>query len=418
MALLAGGNVAGAAITALSYPIISRIYDPAQFGAFAAAVAMLALVLTLTCLTYERAVPLPKDDQTAGDLVVVCLLATLAVSGLCAIVIVATGDHLLSLVDAEALSSYWWLLCIAQVMGGIVLAMTGWAVRFRDFRGMASSRVSQSGVTVLVQVAAGAAGAGTPGLLAGDALGRSTAGARLSVNALRRLREVTAGTSRARLARAVRRYRRFPLVGSWPSLINTVGIEAPVLLVAGVYGAGTGGLFAFAQRLVGSPISVLVLAISQVFVAEAADRVRVEAQDLVDLFRRTLRRLAIVSIPLMLALAVAAQVLVRYVFGDEWREAGTYIVILTPLYTMQLLSSPLGGILVVLERQDLWLIREVVGVALLGLAIVAAKAFGLGPFWAIVLMSAAGSLSYIFYGAISWHALMAHARGRPLQGEA
>ncbi len=74
------------------------------------------------------------------------------------------------------------------------------------------------------------------------------------------------GTSVARLRWAARRYRRFPLIGSWPSLINSIGFEAPLLLIVAFYGAHTGGLFAFAQRLIGAPVALFVLAVSQVFV--------------------------------------------------------------------------------------------------------------------------------------------------------
>ncbi len=114
----------------------------------------------------------------------------------------------------------------------------------------------------------------------------------------------------------------------------------------------------------------------------------------------------------MLALAIAAELLVGTVFGQQWHEAGTYILILAPLYTMQLLSSPLGGILDVLERQDLLLVREVARIVLLTAAIGVAELLSLSAVWAIILLSGAGTLAYLFYGAISWHALMVPPTGR------
>jgi O-antigen/teichoic acid export membrane protein len=414
VAVLAGGNVVAVTTVALGYPIVSRLYTPAEFGQFAAAIALLSLVLTVTCLTYDRAVPLPEDDRTAGDLVILCLLATLVISALSAAIMLTAGERLLEVFDATGLSQYWWLLFVAQLAGGVTLALTGWAIRFRGFRQLATSRISQSIVTVSVQVAAGAAGAATSGLLAGDALGRTTQSARLSGAAAAKLVRAVSGTSIARLRWAARRYRRFPLLGSWPSLINAIGFEAPLLLVVAFYGAHTGGLFAFAQRLIGAPVALLVLAVSQVFVAEAADRVRTGSADLGALFRRTLRQLVLVVVPLMLALAIAAELLVGTVFGQEWHEAGTYVLILAPLYTMQLVSSPFTGTLDVLERQDLLLIREAARISLLAAAIGIAELLSLPAVWAIVLLSGAGTLAYLFYGAISWHALIVYQRAREL----
>jgi lipopolysaccharide exporter len=408
VAMLAGANVVAVTTVALSYPIVSRLYTPTEFGEFAAAIALLSLVLTVTCLTYDRAVPLPEDDRTAGDLVILCLLATLLISALTAAIMVTTGERLLSIFDASGLSQYWWLLLIAQLAGGVTVALTGWAIRFRGFRQLATSRISQSIVTVSVQVAAGAAGAATSGLLAGDALGRTTQSARLSRGAATKLIRAVQGTSVARLRWAARRYRRFPLIGSWPTLLNAIAFEAPLLLVVAFYGAHTGGLFAFAQRLIGAPVALLVLAVSQVFVAEAADRARTGSADLGALFRRTLRQLALVVAPLMLALAIAAELLVGTVFGQEWHEAGTYILILAPLYTMQLVSSPFTGTLDVLERQDLLVVRELTRLVLITGAIAVAAFLSLPAVWAVALLSGAGTLAYLLYGAISWHALSVH----------
>ena len=412
VAVLAGGNVVAATIVALSYPIVSRLYAPTEFGAFAAAVSLLSIVLTVTCLTYDLAVPLPEDDRTAGDLVILCGLATLVVSALSAAIMLTTGERLLGVFHAQGLAPYWWLLCLAQLCGGVGVALTGWAIRFRDFRDIATARISQSVVTAIIQVAAGTGGAATSGLLAGDALGRTAQTARLSRSATARLLRAVGETSVARLRWAARRYRRFPLLGSWPTLINAIGFAAPLLLIVAFYGAHTGGLFAFAQRLIGAPVALLVLAVSQVFVAEAARRARDGSADLGALFRSTLRRLALVAAPLMLALAIAAKFLVGTVFGQEWHDAGMYILILAPLYTMQLLSSPLGGTLDVLERQDLLVVREVARIVLIIAAIGIAELLSLPAVWAVVLLSGAGTLAYLVYGAITWHALMAHQRTR------
>jgi O-antigen/teichoic acid export membrane protein len=406
VALLAGGNVLAVAIVALSYPIVSRLYDPTEFGAYAAAMSLLNLILSVTCLTYDHAIPLPKDDETASDLVVLSLIGAVLMTSISTVLMLTLGGKILGLFDAESLAPYWWLLAGAQLVGGVVVALTGWAVRFRDFRGLATSRISQSIFTAGAQVLGGVAGAGSPGLLTGDVLGRTSAGGRLSLGSTKRLSRSARNTSRARLTWTARRYKRFPLIGSWPTLVNAIGFEAPLLLIVAFYGATTGGLFAFAQRLIGAPVALLVLAVSQVFVAEAADRARAKPEELVALFRRTLRRLAFICIPLMALLAVVSEILVGIVFGSEWHEAGVYIVILSPLYAAQMLSSPLGGTLDVLERQDLLFIREVARIALLTMAIGVAVLLGLSALWAVILLSAAGTLAYVFYGGISWHALI------------
>jgi O-antigen/teichoic acid export membrane protein len=403
VAIVAGGHALAYVVAGVSYPILSRVYSPDEFGAFAGAAALLALIITVTCLTYDHAVPLPERDEVAGDLIIVCVLATIALTSLTTVALIAAGPQILGLINAETLAPYWWLFAAGQAAGGLYLALMGWAVRHRDFTGIATARMGQSVATAVTQVTTGVAGASSAGLLAGDALGRAAAGGRLTAGSLRRLRHAVSRTTRARLRWATRRYRRFALLGSWPTLINAMSQDAPLLLLITFYGAHTGGLFAFAQRLIGAPVALAVLSIGQVFFAEAARQVR-EGSRLTPTFRTTARKLAVACVPFMLLAPLLAVLLVAPVFGSEWRTSGTYIAILTPLYTMQVLSAPFA-ILEVLERQDLLVVREVLRIALLALAIVAAQVLALSALWAVVLLSAAGTCAYLIHGGIAWYAL-------------
>jgi O-antigen/teichoic acid export membrane protein len=419
VAVIAGGQALAAVVVALAYPVVTRLYDPTEFGAFATVISLLSIVLTVNCLTYDQAIPLPEKEETATDLVVLCMLCIVAITGLCAAVTILFGSQLLGQFGAEQLASYWWLLALVQLAGGAYIALTGWAIRSRDFNGLGIARLGQAIVTSLGQIAAGLAGAGSAGLLLGDGVGRGAAGGRLSARASADLLRLSRGVSVQRLRTTAIRYRRFPVIGTWPTLINAIGFEAPLLLLVGFYGTTTGGLFAFAQRIIGTPVALVVIAVSQVFVAEAAERSRSRSGDLVELFRTTLKKLALVAAPLMLLIAVGAQVLVGPVFGEQWQQAGTFIAILTPFYTMQLLSSPLGGILSILERQDLALVREVARITLLTAAILIARYLSFSATGAVILLSTAGTLAYVLYGLISWHALRVDARRRkpPVDGE-
>ena len=103
--------------------------------------------------------------------------------------------------------------------------------------------------------------------------------------------------------------------------------------------------------------------------------------------------------------------LVGPVFGPEWSTTGTYIAILTPLYTAQVLSAPFA-ILEVLERQDLLVVREMLRIALLALAIVVAQLLALSALWAVVLLSAAGTCAYLIHGGIAWYALTTYDKAQ------
>ena len=77
---IAGATGAAQLIGILSSPIITRLYSPSDYGAFAVAGAVLTLLVSIACLRYELAIPLPKGDADAANVFVLCLLVTLGIS--------------------------------------------------------------------------------------------------------------------------------------------------------------------------------------------------------------------------------------------------------------------------------------------------------------------------------------------------
>jgi O-antigen/teichoic acid export membrane protein len=123
----------------------------------------------------------------------------------------------------------------------------------------------------------------------------------------------------------------------------------------------------------------------------------------------------------MLIVAVVSPFAFGVLFGPEWRDAGLYAAVLAPMNYFLMVFGTTGGILDVVERQDLHLAREVLRVVLMGGAVVVAAALHLPPLSAVGAVSIAGSLTYFLYGAVSWRAIGTHwsragSAGKALDG--
>ena len=114
-----------------------------------------------------------------------------------------------------------------------------------------------------------------------------------------------------------------------------------------------------------------------------------------------------------IAVAVLSPFLAGLVFGPEWQQTGLYVAILTPMFFVQFVATATGNVLLVLERQPLHLLREILRFGLLGGSVVVASAAGLGPVGALIALSAAGSLNFVLYGLISWRAIVSYHPGPP-----
>ena len=105
------------------------------------------------------------------------------------------------------------------------------------------------------------------------------------------------------------------------------------------------------------------------------------------------------------------------IFGAEWDQLGLMVAILVPSYYLEFVVGATGGVLFVLERQDLHLLREVARFTLLGGAVPLAAVLGLSAIGAVVLLSVAGVLNYALYGLVSWRAMTVHERRRNATGD-
>jgi O-antigen/teichoic acid export membrane protein len=411
--VLIAGTGSAQLIVIASSPILTRLYAPSDYGVFAVVTSILSVLITVTCLRYEFAIPLPRDDVAAANVVTLAILTSLGMSLACAIGLWIAGPVLLATLHASILRPYILLLAIGQFGGGVVSAFTLWAVRTKAFSDIAVTRLIQSAALVAVQVALGVVGFGAPGLMFGDIAGRVSGSSRLARAAWRSHSDAFRRVSRDGILSAARRYRRFPILSGPSSILSTLGQQGPVLLLVILYGPGVGGQFALADRLSSIPLALAAAAVAQVFVAESASMAREEPTKLRALFAQTTKSLARLAAGPAALLAVGAPIFASTVFGDEWAEAGVFVAILAPMYYLTFVATATGDILSVLERQDLQLMREIFRFLLLGGAIVFASAIDLPPIGAVAALSVAGCVTYCIYAAISWRALDTyHSRPR------
>ena len=407
---VAGGTAAAQGLLVLASPVLTRLYSPADFGVLVVYVSILALLVIVASLRYECALPIPVDEGEAVDLLAVCLLLVATTTSLASLLLHVLRDRLLAWMGAPGLAPYLWLVPVSILGAGCYQVFNCWAIRKGGYARIARTRVTQSLTQLTLQVAVGSLAKGPLGLLVGDAVGRTNGTRTLAMLDWRRdwarLRLVTW----AGMWRAAVRFRRFPAIGSGTALMNTFNLRIPGLLLAIWFGPAVAGCFALALRVFALPSSVIGESVAQVYFGEFATQAKGGAGGLMALFRGTVRRMFLLGLPLMLAAMAAGWFLFPLVFGPSWREAGRFVVAIAPMALAQFTAACADSSLLVLERQDLALFREVIRTGLLLGGILLAWWLGWGATPAIYLFGATGTLAYTVYGLITWHAIRCHAR--------
>jgi len=254
--VLLGGSIGAHAITLALMPVLTRVATPAEFGGLARFISMVGVLLAIVSLRYEWAVPLASSEARSARLIQLSMLLVLGFAGLAAIAAAAVGpsgpvgpiDHL----GIEGRHVAAWVAPGIVVLGTVQI-LTSWTIRTGSFRLLAMSRVLHSSFVGMGQVVLCALFGGHLALIIGFLGGQMLAYAQLARRAFGEVVRNARAEDPPGLANVAREYRRFPLLSAPSSLVNALGVEAPILLISSLGGAQPAGQLALTQRWAALP---------------------------------------------------------------------------------------------------------------------------------------------------------------------
>jgi len=401
VAIMLGGSVGGQMVSLMLAPVLTRLYTPEQFGILSVYSAILSIVVVIASLRYELALPLARDDEDAINLMAVCLLVLAATTIGVGIVSWLFPERWLERVWPQPLNSshiaiYRALLVLGYFcLGGYFVALYV-ATRANAFRSIAKTRFSQGVVGPASQIGLALVGGGAPALLVGSIVGQSAGTLGLFYGVLAPQRDLLRKISWSRMVEQAKRYRRFPIVGSWSALIDAAGgSQLLYLLVSLTYSARIAGFIFLAERIASRPLAIIGTSILQVFVGEAGRTVKEDPAQLKKRFYQLISRQFLLATAWLLLVNVAAGLTFSKVFGAEWGEATIYLRAMSIGYLTQAMTQPVFHTLQLLEKQGLAAAWEALRLALSIGAFFLCSALGWTPAGVIAFYSGAQALSGI-----------------------
>lgn len=346
--MLASGTVIAQAIAVGASPLLSRLYTPDAFGAFGVFVAIVSLGAVAVGLRYDAAIPLADRDDEAWAVVALTLVLVVLVSlvvGLLTWLFVGTG-----VIDPlpGALRETLILIPMALFLTGVHQTLTFWATRTEAFAATARAGVAQSMTQTAGQIAFGVMGGAALGLGAGFLIGRAAGVGLLRAALGPRVQARLRGLSARDLRAAASKYRRFPIIALWSSLLNSAGFQVPILVLAVLFHSTVVGWFLLTVRVLQLPLAVIGSAVGQVYYARAS---KSSVDELGSTTRSVFQALAVLGTGPLVLLVVGGDEGFALVFGEAWRQAGDYARWLAPWLLLVFVASPLSTMVYVLSRQ-------------------------------------------------------------------
>ncbi|MEH6962217.1 lipopolysaccharide biosynthesis protein [Priestia megaterium] len=393
--LFKGSSISQIIILAAS-PILTRLYSPSDFGTLSGYTSIVAILLVISSLTYEKAIPLERDKELAFYVVTLSLGLVLFSSFFVLAIFGISNFQILNLLNLKLDTFTYIIICISLVGAGFFQVLNYWSIRSQLYKEISYAKVTQSTVNVSTQLILKYVLVGSKGLLLGDMMGRIMGGGKLFREYMKENQKFIKSFDRKKLGFVLYKYRKFPLYSSFSVFLNSVSLQVPSILLINYYGTEIAGWFSLSQKVVAIPLSLIAVSLGQAYYGEATKLLKADSKkEVLRLFEETTKKIIlIVSIPIILFSAFAPKLFV-IIFGAEWASSGTFVQLLAVTFIIQAAILPVSQTLYIAEKQLLQLFWDLFRFILVVLAITIPYKLGFGAEFVVGVYSIVMTITYL-----------------------
>ncbi len=322
--ILGSGTAVAQLIGIVTMPIITRLYTPSDMGVLAVYSSILAIVGIGATLRYEFAYALPKENDDAINLFGLCLILLCITTTGFTLILLFRRDLLINTFDLSSIEQYIWFLLIGFFGMGLYTMLNYWAIRQRDYGRITYTKINQGAGGSACKILLGILSFGPVGLIIGHIVSQIAGITTLAHVMWKKERINLKAISLSRIKSVAKTYKSFPAFNFPASIVNTMSLQLPPLMLLALYDSEVVGFYALANMLVVLPGSLISGSMGQAYFGEASKMVRERSRGLRSLYVRTLKHLTVIAVPLIGIPALCAPFVVPFIFGGAWAEAGWF----------------------------------------------------------------------------------------------
>lgn len=355
LTLMTGTTVSQAIPIAIS-PILTRIYTPDDFGVLALFFAITSIFGYIATARYDMAVMLPKDDDDALNIVILGFILSSILSFILFIFVYLFNHQICTLLNNFSIAPWLYFVPIVVFFMGTFNMLNIYNTRLKNYQTIAKANIHKSLVMSGTQLLIGVIKTGASGLILGEGLARIAANMRLFKTATKD-KDLKTIISKEKMIFLAKKYIKFPKFSLFASLVSVSSVQLANIIISSLFGATVLGFYYFSQRILGVPISLISSAVGQVFFQQASAE-KMDTGKATLSYNATLKKMLIIGVPIFTVLFFIVEDIFAFVFGEEWRIAGTYTQIILPLFFIRFVAMPLMFIAPLFEKQKIELIFQ------------------------------------------------------------
>ena len=392
------GTGFGNGLALILSPVITRLFDPSNFGSFTLLTAIAMVLAPIMSLRLELAVPLPEKESASYSVVHAGITTSALLGVALSLLFHFVGPALAEGLNQEVVGNWLWVTPIMASAMSCFSVLNAFAIRGARYPAMARRNILMATTTLGLQISAGALGFGVGGLVVGFTLGQVVGAASLLIGSGLRGPDAVAGRQWPLVKETLRRYRHVPGLLALAGTLSVLGLQAPVALFAHYFSSEVVGWFGLTQRVLAAPITLIGLSVAQVYLSEIARTRRESTGRERQYFWRASRALFLLGAVLATVLLATGPDMFEWIFGEPWRSSGRFAQALAFALAAQLIASPLSQTLIVLERNGLQLAWDASRLITVTSSLVVAAQGGASAVQSVWVLSGALTAMY----ALSW----------------
>lgn len=311
------------------YPILGRIYTPAEFGLLATLTSITSILTVLATGKYENSILITNTKKNAAN--VIGLVLGLSFSFLTiAFLILHTFSNKFGIWFNDSNLEKWLFICPISALAIIIFnCYNEWCVRNKYFVILSWNKIINSSANSLSKLFFGFVKISSNGLIIGDLIGRIISAGGCIYRVLRKDKIVFFQISFKRMQVLAKKFIEFPKYSLPGQLIDTFNSELPTLMIISYFMSTEVGYYAMAGNFLSLPASVVSAAVKDVF-RQRANEEWVKKGNCRSIYNKAVKTMFFIIAPICIILTIILPDLFSLVLGHNWRIAGIYARILMP----------------------------------------------------------------------------------------
>jgi len=357
------GTSIAQAFPMLFYPILGRIFTPAEFGLLATITSITSILTVLATGKYENSILITDSKQDAADIMVLVLLLSFFFLLISLIIFQVFSIQFDLWFNVPGLKK-WLFVCPISAYAIIIFnCYNEWCVRNKYFVRLSWNKIINSAAITLSKLFFGFVKISNSGLVIGDLIGRIISAGGCVIRVLTKEKNVFFQVSFKRMRVLAKQYLEFPKFFLPGQLIDTFSSQLPTLMIASFFLSSEVGFFAMAGNLLSLPASVISEAVMNVF-RQRANEEWVRTGNCKSIYNKTVRLMFIIMIPISVVLMIILPDLFSLLLGRNWRIAGVYARILMPNVAILFMFQVVAVVFIIANKMKASFIWQIFSITL------------------------------------------------------